>query len=60
MEGYGYAFAAGCYNIPIQLIKGVSDFVFKHSEESFKQNVKTCLKKLLTSHTSGNIPEKKK
>ena len=60
MEGYGYAFAAGCYNIPIQLIKWVSDFVFKHSEESFKQNVKTCLKKLLISHTSRNIPEKKK
>jgi len=52
MEGYGYAFAAGCYNIPIQLIKSVSDFVFKHSEESFKQNVKTCLKKLLSFHTS--------
>lgn len=52
MEGYGYAFVAEYYNIPIKLIKGVSDFVFKHSEESFLQNVKTCLEKLLSFHTS--------
>jgi len=52
MEGYGYAFAAGYYKIPIKLIKGVSDFVFKHSEESFKKNVKTCLENLLSFHLS--------
>lgn len=53
MEGYGYAFVAKYYNIPIRLLKGISDFVFKQSEESFIQNVKTCLEKLLSFHRSN-------
>jgi adenosylhomocysteine nucleosidase len=52
MEGYGYAFVAKYYNIPITLIKGISDFAFKQSEEAFRQNVKKCLSKLLTFHSS--------
>lgn len=52
MEGYGYAFVAKHYTIPIKLLKGISDFVFKQSEESFKKNVKTCLENLLSFHTS--------
>ena len=43
MEGYGYAFVSTHYGIPIRLFKGISDFAFKHSEASFRQNVKTCL-----------------
>ena len=53
MEGYGYAFVTKYYNIPITLIKGISDFAFKQSEETFKQNVKKCLLKLLTFHSAG-------
>ena len=52
MEGYGYAFVAKLYHIPITLLKGISDFVFKHSEESFRENVKVSLEKLLSFHTS--------
>lgn len=52
MEGYGYAFVAKYYNIPITLIKGISDFAFKQSEEAFRRNVKKCLSKLLTFHSS--------
>ncbi len=52
MEGYGYAFVSTHYGIPIRLFKGISDFAFKHSEESFRQNVKTCLEKLLSFHIS--------
>ena len=52
MEGYGYAFVARHYGISIRLVKGVSDFAFKHSEESFKQNVKICLDRLLSFHIS--------
>ena len=52
MEGYGYAFVAKRYDISIKLVKAVSDFAFKHSEESFQQNVKICLDKLLSFHIS--------
>ena len=57
MEGYGYAFVSTHYGIPIRLFKGISDFVFKHSEESFRQNVKTCLEKLLSFHKSSSFLE---
>jgi len=50
MDGYGYAFVAVYYRIPIKLIKAVSDFTLKPSEESFKQNVEVCLDKLLSFH----------
>jgi len=55
MEGYGYAFVAKYYNIPITLIKGISDFAFKQSEEAFKQNVGKCLSKLLSFHISTSF-----
>jgi adenosylhomocysteine nucleosidase len=55
MEGYGYAFVASHYNIPIRMLKGVSDFALKHSEEAFKQNVRTCLEKLLIFHKSSSM-----
>lgn len=55
MEGYGYAFVARHYNIPIRMLKGVSDFALKHSEEAFKQNVRTCLEKLLIFHKSSSM-----
>jgi len=57
MEGYGYAFVSTHYGIPIRLFKGISDFAFKHSEESFRQNVKTCLEKLLSFHISSSFLE---
>ena len=57
MEGYGYAFVAEYYGIPIRLLKGISDFAFKHSEESFRQNVKACLEKLLSFHKSSSFLE---
>lgn len=53
MEGYGYAFVAGTYGIPIQLIKGVSDFARKESEDSFRKQVQRTLDSLLAYHISG-------
>ena len=53
MEGYGYAFVAGTYGIPIQLIKGISDFARKESEDSFRKQVKRSLDSLLTYHVRG-------
>lgn len=53
MEGYGYAFVAGAHGIPIQLIKGISDFARKESEESFRKQVKRTLDALLAYHISG-------
>jgi len=52
MEGYGYAFVSRHYGIPIRLLKGISDFTFKRSEASFRQNVNICLEKLLSFHKS--------
>lgn len=52
MEGYGYAFVAGNHGIPIQLIKGVSDFARKESEDSFRRQVKRTLEALLAYHVS--------
>lgn len=53
MEGYGYAFAAGAFGIPIQLIKGVSDYARKESEASFRKQVKRTLDSLLNYHITG-------
>jgi len=53
MEGYGYAFVAGNYGIPIQLIKGISDFARKESEDSFRKQVKRTLDSLLAYHVRG-------
>jgi adenosylhomocysteine nucleosidase len=53
MEGYGYAFVAGTYGIPIRLIKGVSDYARKESEDSFKKQVKKSLEALLAYHIRG-------
>jgi adenosylhomocysteine nucleosidase len=53
MEGYGYAFVAGNFGIPIQLIKGVSDFARKESEDSFRKQVKKSLEALLAYHIRG-------
>jgi adenosylhomocysteine nucleosidase len=53
MEGYGYAFVAGRHGIPIQLIKGISDFARKESEDSFRKQVKRTLDSLLASHVRG-------
>jgi adenosylhomocysteine nucleosidase len=53
MEGYGYAFVAGAHGIPIQLIKGISDFARKESEDSFRRQVKRTLDALLAYHISG-------
>jgi adenosylhomocysteine nucleosidase len=53
MEGYGYAFVAGTYGIPIQLIKGISDFARKESEDSFRKQVKRTLDSLLAYHIRG-------
>ena len=53
MEGYGYAFVAGVHGIPIQLIKGISDFARKESEDSFRKQVKRTLDALLAYHVSG-------
>jgi adenosylhomocysteine nucleosidase len=50
MEGYGYAFVAGAHGIPIQLIKGISDFARKESEDSFRKQVKRTLDSLLAYH----------
>jgi len=52
MEGYGYAFVAGHFGIPIQLIKGVSDFARKESEDSFRKQVKRTLDSLLAYHAA--------
>jgi adenosylhomocysteine nucleosidase len=52
MEGYGYAFVAGAHGIPIQLIKGISDFARKESEDSFRRQVKRTLDALLAYHIS--------
>jgi len=52
MEGYGYAFVAKNYRIPIQLIKGVSDYALKESEESFSKQVKRTLDSLLAYHVA--------
>jgi adenosylhomocysteine nucleosidase len=53
MEGYGYAFVAGVHGIPIQLIKGISDFARKESEDSFRKQVKRTLDSLLAYHIRG-------
>jgi len=53
MEGYGYAFVAGHHGIPIQLIKGVSDYARKEREDSFKKQVKKSLEALLAYHIRG-------
>lgn len=53
MEGYGYAFVSARLGIPIRMVKGISDFAFKQSEQSFRQNVDSCLNKLLSFHISS-------
>lgn len=59
MEGYGYAFAANSHGVPIQLVKGISDFAYKESEQSFKKIMKAVLKELLAFHcTRKTIVEK--
>ena len=50
MEGYGYAFAANSHGIPLQLVKGISDFAYKKSEQSFKKIMGRVLKELLSFH----------
>ena len=50
MEGYGCAFVANHYAIPIKVFKGISDYTFKESETSFKQNVHRTLENLLSFH----------
>jgi nucleoside phosphorylase len=50
MESYGYAFVANHYAIPIKVFKGISDYTFKESETSFKQNVHRTLENLLSFH----------
>ena len=55
MEGYGYAFICTQYGIPISLFKGISDFTFKHSEDSFKQNVQLALENLLSLHREHEL-----
>jgi adenosylhomocysteine nucleosidase len=52
MEGYGYAFVARNYGIPVRLIKGISDFARKESEDLFKKQVKRALDALLSYHTA--------
>ncbi len=53
MEGYGYAFVAGAHGIPIELIKGISDFARKESEDSFRKQVKRTVDSLLAYRISG-------
>jgi adenosylhomocysteine nucleosidase len=55
MEGYGYAFAANGHGIPIQLVKGISDFAYKDSEKSFKNKMESVLKKLLSFHSTREV-----
>ena len=55
MEGYGYAFAANHYAIPIKVFKGISDYTFKESEDSFKQNVHRTLENLLSFHREQKL-----
>jgi len=55
MEGYGYAFVANHYAIPIKVFKGISDYTFKESETSFKQNVHRTLKNLLSFHREQKL-----
>lgn len=50
MEGYGYAFAAHSQGVPIQLVKGISDFAHKESEQSFKKTIPGVLQQLLSFH----------
>ena len=52
MEGYGYAFAARHYGVPIRLLKGVSDFTWKESEKAFRDDVKLSLERLLSFHVA--------
>lgn len=52
MEGYGYAFVAGNYGVPIRLIKGISDFARKESEALFSKQVKKAIDSLLSYHAS--------
>jgi nucleoside phosphorylase len=60
MEGYGYAFAANSHGIPLQLVKGISDFAYKESEQSFKNTMDRVLEKLLAFHrTHKAIKERK-
>ncbi len=60
MEGYGYAFAANSHGIPLQVVKGISDFAYKKSEQSFKKTVGRVLTELLSFHrTRETIRERK-
>ena len=60
MEGYGYAFAAHGHEIPIQLVKGISDFAYKESEQSFKKTMGRVLQELLSFHrTREGLTERK-
>jgi len=60
MEGYGYAFAANGHGIPLQLVKGISDFAHKESEPSFKKTMGRVLQELLSFHrTREAIKERK-
>jgi nucleoside phosphorylase len=55
MEGYGYAFAANHYTVPIKIVKGISDYTFKESEDSFKKNVHRTLDNLLSFHQEQKL-----
>ncbi len=55
MEGYGYAFAANHHTIPIKIFKGISDYTFKESEDSFKKNVHRTLDNLLSFHRAQKL-----
>jgi nucleoside phosphorylase len=55
MEGYGYAFAANHYKIPLKIVKGISDYTFKESEDSFKRNVQRTLDNLLSFHREQKL-----
>jgi adenosylhomocysteine nucleosidase len=55
MEGYGYAFTARHYNVPIRLLKGVSDFTWKKSEKAFRDDMKLSLDKLLSFHATHGL-----
>jgi nucleoside phosphorylase len=55
MEGYGYAFAANHLTIPIKIFKGISDYTFKESEDSFKKNVQRTLENLLSFHQEQKL-----
>jgi len=60
MEGYGYAFAANSQGIPLQLVKGISDFAYKKSEQSFKKIVGRVLTGLLSFHRTREAMRERK